>query len=368
MVLRLVIVWVMMAISSGAAASDTIRVDSVKKEKELSWLRRTIRGFSYIDENYVEPQHYNWSVMALGRYTYDNYRLATVGDNGQSVSFSPRTGIKFGPYFGWRWVFLGYTIDLSNINFDFSSSRWQGIDASLYSAQIGADVFYHHTRNNYKIREVRLGDKVNVRALEDIPFDGFNVGTTGFNVYYIFNHQRFSYPAAFAQSTCQKISCGSWMAGIGYMNNTIEFDHEAFEALAKEKLGTQEVKLDSSLMFNSVKYYTLNVNGGYAYNWVFARDWLFCASLSMALAYKKSRGETADADKRGFDMSNFNIDGIGRFGLVYNNTRWYAGASAIVRTYNYRKTRFTANNILGEVCLYMGYNFGARSAYKKKKK
>jgi hypothetical protein len=159
MVLRLVIVWVMMAISSGAAASDTIRVDSVKKEKELSWLRRTIRGFSYIDENYVEPQHYNWSVMALGRYTYDNYRLATVGDNGQSVSFSPRTGIKFGPYFGWRWVFLGYTIDLSNISFDFSSSRWQGIDASLYSAQIGADVFYHHTRNNYKIREVRLGDR-----------------------------------------------------------------------------------------------------------------------------------------------------------------------------------------------------------------
>ena len=89
MVLRLVIVWVMMAISSGAAASDSLRVDSVQKEKKLSWLRRTIRGFSYIDENYVEPQHYNWSVMALGRYTYDNYRLSTIGEDRQSVSFSP---------------------------------------------------------------------------------------------------------------------------------------------------------------------------------------------------------------------------------------------------------------------------------------
>ena len=66
-------------------------------------------------------------------------------------------------------------------------------------------------------------------------------------------------------------------------------------------------------------------------------------------------------------MNNFNIDGIGRFGLIYNNTRWYAGASAIVRTFNYRQDRFAANNILGEVCLYVGYNFGLRSQYKKKK-
>lgn len=356
----------MMAISSGAAASDTIRVDSVKKEKELSWLRRTIRGFSYIDENYVEPQHYNWSVMALGRYTYDNYRLATVGDNGQSVSFSPRTGIKFGPYFGWRWVFLGYTIDLSNISFDFSSSRWQGIDASLYSAQIGADVFYHHTRNNYKIREVRLGDKVNVRALEDIPFDGFNVGTTGFNVYYIFNHQRFSYPAAFAQSTMQKISCGSWMAGFGYLRNSLDFDYDKMQALVNDKLG-REVPLDSGLMFNSVKYTDISLSGGYAYNWVFAPDFLFCSSLSLALGYKKSRGETADEGKEGFDIGNFNLDGIGRFGLVYNNMRWYAGASVIVRAYNYHKSRFATNNVFGSMNIYVGYNFGARGKYKKKK-
>ena len=85
------------------------------------------------------------------------------------------------------------------------------------------------------------------------------------------------------------------------------------------------------------------------------------------MAYKKSRGETSDNEKSGFDIANFNVDAIGRFGLIYNNTRWYAGASAIVRTFNYRKDRFAANNVLGEVCLYVGYNFGLRSHYKKKK-
>jgi hypothetical protein len=216
------------------------------------------------------------------------------------------------------------------------------------------------------LRGVNLGKGVNERLLEDVPFDGFNVGTTGVSLYYIFNHQRFSYPAAFAQSTCQKISCGSWMVGLGYMSNSLEFDHEDFQKLVDERYGKQKAQLDSALMFNSVKYYNINASVGYAYNWVFARHCLFCASASLALAYKKSRGETALEDKGGFDMNNFNIDGIGRFGLVYNNTKWYAGASAIVRTFNYRKERFVANNVLGEVCLYVGYNFGLRSRYKKK--
>lgn len=373
--MRLILTIVLMMVTSvRAAATDTLTVDQPKepeatepKKKELSWLRRTIRGFSYIDENYVEPQHYNWSVMLLGRYAWDFYRLSTTGSDGQLVAFSPRHIFKVGPYFGWRWVFLGYTVDLRNISLNLGGSGWKGIDASIYSAQIGADVYYHHTQNDYMLREVNLGKGVNERLLEDVPFDGINVGTTGVNLYYIFNHQRFSYPAAFAQSTCQKISCGSWMAGIGYLSNSLEFDHEKFQQLVDERYGEHKVKLDSALMFNSVKYYNINASVGYAYNWVFARNCLFCASGSVALAYKKSRGETANDDKGGFDVNNFNVDAIGRFGLVYNNTRWYAGANAIVRTYRYKQDRFVANNVLGEVCLFIGYNFGLRSQYKKKK-
>ena len=48
----------------GWAVSDSLQTE--QPEEKLSWLRRTIRGFSYIDENYVEPQHYDWSVMLQG--------------------------------------------------------------------------------------------------------------------------------------------------------------------------------------------------------------------------------------------------------------------------------------------------------------
>lgn len=368
--MRKVVLVLMMMISVGGMAADSLVVEQPKKE---SWLKRVVNKFSEVDTNYVEPQHYNWAFMLQSVNTFDYYRLSTRGENGQSISFAPTLGVRLGPYFGWRWIFLGYTIDLRNLNL-FHGTRKLEIDGSIYSSRICADVYYRRSVNDYKIRRADFGENINTSPLEGVSFDGLNVSITGLNLYYIFNNKRFSYPAAFAQSTCQKVSCGSWMAGIGYTNNSIDFDHERMGELVKERLG-REVKLDSGLMFNSIRYMDINVSAGYAYNWVFARNWLFCASLSLAMGYKKAKGETAkeayedmpiNNTSKGFDFNNFNFDGVGRFGLVWNNTKWYAGASAIVRAYNYRKSQFAANNVFGDVCIYVGLNFGTRKEYRNK--
>lgn len=62
-----------------------------------------------------------------------------------------------------------------------------------------------------------------------------------------------------------------------------------------------------------------------------------------------------------------NIDGIGRFGVVYNNTNWFAGMSAILHTNNYHTSRFTANNIFGSFNAYVGIYLKLKSKYKKNK-
>ena len=100
---------------------------------------------------------------------------------------------------------------------------------------------------------------------------------------------------------------------------------------------------------------------------MFARNWLFCASASLGLGYKRVRGD-ADAERqKWFRFSNINFDGIARLGLVYNNKKWYGGASAVFHGYTYRKPRFSANNAFGNLNIYVGFNFGERSAYKDKK-
>lgn len=159
------------------------------------------------------------------------------------------------------------------------------------------------------------------------------------------------------------------LLGIGYMTHDISLDHKELERVITENLNNnpdytgEDIKLDNGLMFNNVRYTSYSISGGYAYNWVFARNFLFSASLSVGLAYKKSDGDRIDKNNfflRDFNFDDINIDGIGRFGLVWNNTKWYAGASTILHSYNYHKSQFSTNSMFGSLNIYVGMNFGKK--------
>ena len=329
----------------------------------MSLLRRIIRGFDRLDTLYIEPQHYNLTMMMQTTYTLDQYTI--ISQQGQEVTLSPDPKLKVGPYLGWRWFFLGYTFDLKNLGFNNNGQKRE-LDLSIYSSQIGVDLFYRRTGSDYKLRSVSLGDGVNTEALEGVPFDGVSAGITGVNVYYIFNHGRFSYPAAFSQSTLQKRSCGSWIAGVGYTRNSLDLDYEKLQSTFDNYLGKDVAQVDSSLYFNHIQYTDYTLSGGYAWNQVLPHHWLLAASGQLGLAYKKSTGDVEGNAQAGFSFENINLDAVGRFGVVYNNMRWYAGMSAIIRTNNYHKPRFRTNNTFGSINLYVGYNFGLKGKYKKK--
>lgn len=319
-------------------------------------------GFNSIDTAYIEPQHYNFTFMIQNTNTYEMYRL--ISKEGQSVTFGPRPTYRVGPYIGWRWIFLGYTFDIKNLHADKHRTE---LDLSLYSSLFGIDLYYRKTGDNYRITTADFHDEVINRKLEKTPFNGVSASIKGFDVYYIFNHRRFSYPAAFSQSTNQRRSAGSPLLGIGYTTQKLSVDAEKLKNVVESVSGTngQTVKLDSGLMFKSVRYSSYSVSGGYAYNWVFARNWLFAASASVALAYKRSNGDmerhkTTTFYIGDFNFDDINIDGIGRFGLVWNNTKYYVGMSTIIRSFNYRKSRFSTNNVFGSLNIYVGVNIGRK--------
>ena len=120
--------------------------------------------------------------------------------------------------------------------------------------------------------------------------------------------------------------------------------------------------LNAKLKNTKIKYTDISASGGYAYNLVFAHNWLAAISLSVAIGYK---GSSSDTDKsvlnfKDFSFNNFNVDGVGRMGIVWNNMRWYSGMSAVFHTYNYRKSKFYTNTLFGNVNIYIGFNFGKR--------
>ena len=103
---------------------------------KLGVVKKTVRGFSAIDTNYVEPQHYNWALMVQNTYNYDVYRLASV--YGQEIILSPDVMFRIGPFFGWRWIFLGTTVELKNIGVKNNSLKKE-FTVTLYLAESGGE-------------------------------------------------------------------------------------------------------------------------------------------------------------------------------------------------------------------------------------
>lgn len=345
--------------------------DSTKKRIPGKLLKATkvVHKFNEIDTTYIEPQRYNFTFMLQNTNTYEIYRLS--GANGQSITFAPESSIKIGPYFGWRWIFLGYTLDVRHLDLFKKRSQRQEYDLNLYSSMIGIDLYYRKSGNDYKITHANLGEDIDTKPLKGADFGGLYSSIKGFNIYYIFNHRHFSYPAAFSQSTVQRRSAGSPLIGIGYTKHKLSVDWNDLNGVIKDKLHATypSAAIDSTMMFNSIKYTDISVSGGYAYNWVFAHNWLLAGSLSIGLAYKSSKGGVRSNSHIGnFDFKNINIDGIGRFGLVYNNSKYYAGMSAIVHAYNYKKKNFSTNNVFGSINIYAGFNFGDKAKHHHRKK
>ena len=334
--------------------------------KKKGWLARLVDSFSDQDTAYVEPQHYNWALMLQSVTTFDYYRLSTTGRDGQSITFAPQTDIRIGPYFGWRWIFLGYTIDLRNLNI-FSKTPRIELDASIYSARFGADIFYRRTVNNYKIRSADMGKGIDTRELEDVAFDGLEVSITGLNLYYIFNYRHFSWPAAFAQNTVQRRSCGTFKLGFSFTHHKVTLDPSKLDARI-------EPLIDPSMYFDEIKYNDYGINFGYAYNWVPRRNWLLCASFTPQLAYnvvyvdrEEARHNIAEAELNrflNFRDNRFSIDFILRLGLVYNDTKWYAGASFILHSFNHHNEQVRFNNAFGSLNFYVGFNFKKKKEFR----
>ena len=342
------------ATSAFADSLNTIPTENKKQAKSFrSTLKKIIRGFSSVDTNYIEPQHYVMQTMLQGTYTYERYTVGT--DNGEEIEFAPEPSLKIGPYIGWKFLFWGYTFDVYHMEED----NRKEYSLNLYSSQIGIDLFYRKTGSNYKIKRMSY-DNDKIPEMHNVRFDGFHASIKGFNLYYITNHRKFSYPAAFAQSTVQRRSCGSPMFGIGYMRHTLDIDWKKLSELTTKRMGEdQSMVVDSNIVSGKVKYTDFSLTGGYGYNWVFAKNWLFSGSLSLGLAYKRA---TADNEHSGFDLknfrlTNFNLDGVGRFAIVWNTTKWFAGASTVIHTYNYHKQQFSTNSMFGNLKIYIGMNF-----------
>lgn len=185
---------------------------------------------------------------------------------------------RIGPFFGWRWAFLGYNFDLKSL---FINSEDTDLGGSVYSAAFGLDLFYRRVGGNYKIREFQLGGTDYSNFVKDRTFNGIHIGMTRVSFYYVLNYKRYSHQAAFSQTNRQLRSAGSPIVGVSYAHNSVSLDWERLTAsMASSITGYTPPK---TLQYIENDEYSFT--GGYAYNWVFAKNWLAAVEMTGSLGY-----------------------------------------------------------------------------------
>lgn len=311
-----------------------------------------------IDTNYVEPNKYNFAFMLENSSWYEYYRLSSNEGNPQRLTIAPNMSYKLGAYFGWKWIFLGWSIDMKDVfGNDKSSKKKTEFGLSLYSSMVGGDIYIRKSGNDFKLRSTSGIFNNNEMPEYNKDISGFSVDIKGVNAYWVFNHKKFSYPAAYSQSSNQRRSAGSFIAGFSYSQHRIHFDHNQLPAPVL-------LKLSDALKFNEIFYSDYGLNFGYAYNWVFAKNCLANLSLAPAVAYKKSR---LDSDGKSYPtLQDMNIDLITRAGIVYNDSKYFVGASLVMHTYDYRSKNFYLNNSFGTIRVYAGFNFSKKKQYRNR--
>ena len=321
-------------------------------------IRKVGKEFNAVDTTFIYPNLYNLAFMLEHSSWYEYYRLGSNSNNGeQSISFSPNANFKLGVYFGWRWIFLGYSFDVKDIfGGHKNKAKKTEMALNLYSSKFGVDLYWRKTGSDFKIRSYN-GFQLNTPT-KNMDFNGFQSKIKGLNAYWIFNYKRFSYPAAYSQSTNQRKSAGSLMAGFSYSQHNISFDYDKLPTEMRDQL-------HNALLFKKVKYSDYSLCLGYGYNWVFAKNWVSNLSLLPAIAYKKSKINDTPQPHTHW-IKDINFDLITRASIVYNNSKYFAGAALVMHTYDYRKEDFSLTNTFGTLRVYVGLNFWKKKEYRHK--
>lgn len=343
---------------------DTLTVkDHTTEKKRKRLIRRFIDAFNAMDTTYIVPNYYNFAAMLQNTNFIQSYKIRAKDANGnsQSIRMRPQTAAKIGPYFGWRWIFLGCTFDVLHPK---RVGEQTELSLSLYSQMLGLDAIYIKNKGNFKINSVNgFGESLDTEV-RNVEFSGAETFTASVNAYYIFNHTRFSYPAGFAQSTVQRKSAGSWIVGLRFNHQRLNFDSSKLPERMQIGGVEGDVPICDNLKMTKFNYSNYSISGGYAYNWVFAPRFLLAVSMTPSIGLNHAKGEKINSGTLFYNVKKLNFDVITRLGVVYNTNRWFVGASAISHIFDYKKSQISMSNVVNYVNVYVGVNFHKRKQYR----
>lgn len=303
--------------AQSAAADSSMETDTVVSQEKKPGLAKRLNNKlsnkyfkTKYDTNYVARPKEKWLFRLLGNQT-GNYIHAKGTVNGlySKYDLHTKTNNTLGLEVNYCDVAATFSINPAKIGGDYNDYEF---NFEYHGQQISFDISY--------LRATSLEGDIQFRDIDHLDEEGLRMNVVNASAYYIFNHRKFSYPAALFQNYYQLRSAGSWLAGLSVQSGSIKTTDE----LKKRSPLAPEVHLT---------FANVALGGGYGYNFVFGKhsQWLLhLSALPSFVVYKHNRLTVNDNEMKDHGLC-FNMLFNERASVVYHfSPRYNAGASLIM--------------------------------------
>jgi hypothetical protein len=284
---------------------------------------------SKVDTNYIKTPCQPWQISVTSRVSQTDLQMHSIVDGGElfdgegsmpfirgvgDMATDPRIMTKVSTSLG---VKVGYKGLSASYSFPIGGDKSQNITLKSAGRWYAVNLRWHkfktktvrtHYAGAVQGREVEDYDE----ATEDFKFSDWGesygwdetekeqlpsnmtIKTLIFDGFYIFNHKKFSYAAAYNQKTIQARSAGSPIAGVmGYYADFKYNDPRNAELI---------YWMDG---IGRLRQYQLAVGAGYAYNFVPAKGWLISAmAMPMLTMVNRTRINTYNSNFKDLAKDN----------------------------------------------------------------
>ncbi|MBR6489017.1 MAG: DUF4421 domain-containing protein [Muribaculaceae bacterium] len=295
------------------------------------------QAFNSYDTTYVVGIDKDWKLMLLNNNWVDAYG-GKIADNQMRVFMHSNIYSSVGVHLSYLGIGYTYMFGLDHVfgNDPTKHSKWEiSFETSKFSFEA-----YHSFNNG----AVSINWFEGSKRIKHEKFDGIKRVSSGIDMYYFFNHRKYSQAAAYSFSKIQKRSAGSFITGFLIATQDVELNFD--------DLPSTNDLIPYNSDYYRYHYRSYSFMFGYAYNWVFRPNWLFNITMAPSVGWNHSYDDSIDGKR-----NSLALDIRGRLALVKIAGNFFFGLHLIFDGHLYHNKKHHFINSLEDLTLKAGFRF-----------
>jgi len=328
--LKTVLILILLGVFSNASAINFINFTNIPSDSTHIISHRDKFGL------------YFYSIRKFRTYELKNKEL------GLKLKFEPNGQTNLGLGFNYKWMGIGLAVGIPFFNKDndiYGETKRFDLQLNLFSRFYGINTYYQKYQGFYLSNpdDFSIPGKKNYPILSDMQCTSI-----GISAFYWFNHNKFSYKAAYVRNEVQKKSAGGLVLGL-FADADVVYSPSGFIP------NNLPDSLSKTIDFKGYSTYVAGISLGYAYTLVLFKRSFINLSVLPGIGYRNLTIWYVISDDK--TDPDFTGSMKTRFSLGYEGKHFYIGGSALAGIESFKYEEVDISSTSGQIRLYIGKRF-----------